>query len=205
MSRFDTLQHAWVVCDGADPALKGAVLERTRELDVFLAGIERRAFRMAQVALRDPDDALDVVQDAMLKLARNYGSKPSAEWRPLFYRILENGIRDLQRRRTVRRKVLAWLPGPRESPEEEPQDPLDNVPAGGPDVPELLMQEQAMQKLEIGLRALPARQREAFMLRNFEGLDVAATARAMGCSEGSVKTHYSRAVHALRAQLGEVW
>jgi RNA polymerase sigma-70 factor (ECF subfamily) len=181
------------------------VLEQTRELDRFLAEIERRAFRMAQVALRDPDDALDVVQDAMLKLARNYAQRPSAEWRPLFYRILENGIRDLQRRRSVRKRFMVWLPGPKEDPDHEAQDPLDNVADAGPDVPDRLMQDQAMQKLEVSLRELPARQREAFMLRTFEGLDVAETATAMGCSEGSVKTHYSRAVHALREQLGEVW
>jgi RNA polymerase sigma-70 factor (ECF subfamily) len=160
---------------------------------------------MAQIALRDPDDALDVVQDAMLKLARNYSAKPSAEWRPLFYRILENGIRDQHRRRAVRKKLMAWLPGAKDDPDDEAQDPLDSVADGGPDVPQRLMQDQAMEKLEGLLRALPARQREAFMLRNFEGLDVAATAKAMGCSEGSVKTHYSRAVHALREQLGEVW
>jgi RNA polymerase sigma-70 factor, ECF subfamily len=200
MPRFDTLQHAWMAWD----VPRGAVLEQTRDLEKFLADIERRAFRMAQVALRDADDALDVVQDAMLKLARHYGSKPSVEWRPLFYRILENGIRDLQRRRTVRKKFMAWLPA-KDDPDNEAQDPLDNVAAGGPDVPELLMQAQAMQKLEVSLRELPARQREAFMLRNFEGLDVAETARAMGCSQGSVKTHYSRAVHSLRERLGEVW
>jgi RNA polymerase sigma-70 factor (ECF subfamily) len=205
MPRFDTLPYAWMVWDVPAPARRGAVLDQTRELDKFLAEIERRAFRMAQVALRDPDDALDVVQDAMLKLARNYFSKPSAEWRPLFYRILENGIRDLQRRRTVRNKLMVWLPGSKEDPDNETQDPLDAVADGGPDAPELLMQDQAMQKLEGLLRALPARQREAFMLRNFEGLDVAETAKAMGCSAGSVKTHYSRAVHALRAELGEVW
>ena len=205
MASFDTLHHAWTVCDEPAPAPRGAVLEHTQALDAFLAEIERRAFRMAQVALRDADDAMDVVQDAMLKLARNYAAKPSAEWRPLFYRILENGIRDLQRRRTVRKKFMVWLPGSKEDPDNEAQDPLDNVAAGGPDAPELLMQDQAMQTLEKSLRELPARQREAFMLRNFEGLDVADTARAMGCSEGSVKTHYSRAVHSLRERLGEVW
>jgi RNA polymerase sigma-70 factor (ECF subfamily) len=160
---------------------------------------------MAQIALRDPDDALDAVQDAMLKLARNYASRPSAEWRPLFYRILENGIRDLQRRRSVRNRFMAWLPGAKEDPDNEARDPLDNVADAAPAIPDLLMQGQAMQQLEMSLRALPARQREAFMLRNFEGLDVAETAIAMGCSEGSVKTHYSRAVHALRERLGEVW
>jgi RNA polymerase sigma-70 factor (ECF subfamily) len=181
------------------------VLEQSQELNKFLTDIERRAFRMAQVALRDPDDAMDVVQDAMLKLARNYAGKPSEQWRPLFYRILENGIRDLQRRRTVRKKFMVWLPGAKEDPDNEAQDPIDNVADGSPDAPELMMQQQAMRKLEGSLRALPARQREAFMLRNFEGLDVAETAAAMGCSEGSVKTHYSRAVHSLRDQLGEAW
>jgi RNA polymerase sigma-70 factor (ECF subfamily) len=187
MAGFDSPNTAWMIWDNPARASEGAVLEYTKELEKFLAEIERRAFRMAQVALRDADDALDVVQDAMLKLTRSYASRPSTEWRPLFYRILENGIRDLQRRRTVR------------------QDPLDNVADAGPAIPERLMQAQAMEKLEQSLRALPARQREAFMLRNFEGMDVAETASAMACSEGSVKTHYSRAVHALRGQLGEVW
>src|ERR1700678_1016806 len=205
MSHFDTLSHAWMVWDGPAPAREEAALDQTRELDKFLAEVERRAFRMAQIALRDPDDALDVVQDAMLKLTRNYASKPSTEWRPLFYRILENGIRDLQRRRTVRKRVMTWLPGVKEDPDNEAQDPLDNVADAAPPIPEILMQDQAMKQLEESLRALPARQREAFMLRNFEGMDVAETAAAMACSEGSVKTHYSRAVHALREKLGEVW
>src|SRR5450755_928009 len=205
MPRFGTLSATWMVWDGPAPAPGGAVLEQTRELDKFLAEIERRAFRMAQIALRDPDDALDAVQDAMLKLARNYGARPSAEWRPLFYRILQNGVRDLQRRRTVRKRFMTWLPGPKEDPDNEAQDPLDSVADTATAVPEKLMQYQAIEKLESSLRELPARQREAFTLRNFEGLDVAETAAAMGCSEGSVKTHYSRAVHALREQLGEVW
>jgi RNA polymerase sigma-70 factor (ECF subfamily) len=194
-----------MVWDGPAPAPEEAVLEYTRELEKFLAEIERRAFRMAQVALRDPDDAMDVVQDAMLKLARNYASRPSAEWRPLFYRILENGIRDLQRRRSVRKRFMAWLPSAKQDPDNEAQDPLETVADASPAVPEVLMRDQAMLKLETSLQALPARQRQAFMLRNFEGLDVADTAAAMGCSEGSVKTHYSRAVHTLRDQLGEVW
>src|SRR3984957_2454666 len=205
MARFDTLNTAWMVWDNPAPAPEGAVLGYTRELEKFLAGIERRAFLMAQVALREPDDALDCVQDAMLKLTRSYASRPSTEWRPLFYRILENGIRDLQRRRTVRKRVMTGLPGPKEDPDNEAQDPLENVADAAPTVPERLMQAQAMQRLEESLRALPARQREGFMLRHFEGMDVADTANAMGCSQGSVKTHYSRAVHALRTQLGAVW
>ena len=206
MESFVTLMPAPSAWDApVARAPEESALDQTRELDRFLAEIERRAFRMAQIALRDPDDALDVVQDAMLKLVRSYAARPPAEWRPLFYRILENGIRDLQRRRTVRGRLMAWLPGPKEDPDGEAQDPLDSVADDVPDAPELLMQGQAMEQLEKSLRALPARQREAFMLRNFEGLDVAATAQAMGCSEGSVKTHYSRAVHTLRAALGEAW
>ncbi len=205
MPRFDTLNAAWMVWEDPAPAPEGVILEYRRELDKFLGEIERRAFRMAQVALRDPDDAMDVVQDTMLKLARSYSARPSSEWRPLFYRILENGIRDLQRRRSVRKRFMTWLPGAKEDPDNEAQDPLDNVADSAPAIPEILMQGQAMQQLEVSLRALPTRQREAFMLRNFEGLDVAETATAMGCSEGSVKTHYSRAVHTLREQLVGVW
>jgi DNA-directed RNA polymerase specialized sigma24 family protein len=116
MSGFGTLTATWMVADSPAPATRGVVLEQTRALDKFLAEIERRAFRMAQMALRDPDDAMDVVQDAMLKLARNYATRPSEEWRPLFYRILENGVRDLQRRRTVRKRFMTWLPGRRRIP-----------------------------------------------------------------------------------------
>ena len=205
MTHFATLTNAWMACSDPAHPMKDAALDHSRELDKFLREIERRAFRIAQVALRDVDDALDVVQDAMLKLVRNYATKPSLEWRPLFYRILGNGIRDLQRRRTVRKRLMVWRPGPKDDPETEAQDPLEQAPDPCPATAEKLMLAQALERLEVSLRALPVRQREAFTLRNFEGMDVAETARAMGCSEGSVKTHYSRAVHNLRAQLGEVW
>ncbi len=205
MTHFATLTNALMAWDDPATALKDAVLDHSRELDRFLLEIEHRAFRIAQVALRDADDALDVVQDAMLKLARNYAAKPSVEWRPLFYRILGNGIRDLQRRRTVRKRLMVWRPGPKDDPQNEAQDPLEHAADSSPAIPEKLMLAQALEQLEVSLRNLPARQREAFALRNFEGMDVAEAARAMGCSEGSVKTHYWRAVHTLREQLGEVW
>ena len=205
MTRFVTLATTGMAWEGPTTESEDAALDHARELDKFLADVERRAFRIAELGLRDVDDALDVVQDAMLKLARNYAAKPSAEWRPLFYRILQNGIRDVQRRRTLRRRFMVWLPGPKQDPDGEVEDPLDNAADPAPDAPDRLMQSQAIERLEASLRALPARQREAFTLRNFEGMDVAETARAMGCSEGSVKTHYSRAVHSLREQLGEVW
>lgn len=186
------------------PATAGEqTLQQVRALDRFLASVEKRAFRIARIAVRHDDDALDIVQDAMLQLARRYGQRPSEEWRPLFYRILQNGIRDCQRRRKVRARIMSWLPAA--AAEDDAQDPIASAPDASPLPPELLAADQAMQALELALAALPPRQQEAFMLRNFEGLDVAGTAHAMGCSEGSVKTHYSRAVHTLRARLGEAW
>ncbi|MES1195809.1 MAG: RNA polymerase sigma factor, partial [Steroidobacter sp.] len=174
-------------------------------LDKFLASVEKRAFQMARMAIRDADEAMDIVQDAMIKLASNYASRPSQEWRPLFYRILNNRIRDWQRRRVVRNKLFGWLPGTFLDEEEESGDPYQDVPETAHGPTEQLMLNDAMVTLQAALRELPARQQQAFCLRNFEGLDVAQTAVAMRCSEGSVKTHYSRAVHTLRERLGETW
>jgi RNA polymerase sigma-70 factor (ECF subfamily) len=177
---------------------------QVRELDRFLAGVERSAFRIAQCALRDTDDAHDVVQVAMLRLAQSYAARPVEEWKPLFYRILYNGIRDLQRRHGVRRRLFGWLPGAARHDEEGGEDPLEQVPDAAPEPLQRLAADEAMQHLDHALRRLPARQFEAFSLRCLEGLDVKATAAAMGCSEGSVKTHYFRALQVLRAELAEV-
>jgi RNA polymerase sigma-70 factor (ECF subfamily) len=175
-----------------------------RALNQFLAGVELKAFRIAQAALRNEDDALDAVQDAMLQLSRAYAGRPAQEWKPLFYRILENRIRDMQRRRTVRGRVMAWLPFRGEDDDEEP-DPISQAPSAEPQPVKRLELDEAMTALEKALGELPPRQRQAFLLRTLEGMDVAETAAAMGCSEGSVKTHYFRAVQALRAQLGELY
>jgi RNA polymerase sigma-70 factor (ECF subfamily) len=177
----------------------------TRALDQFLASVERKAFRIAQIALRHEDDALDAVQDAMLRLVRSYARRPREEWPPLFYRILENCIRDLQRRRAVRARVMAWMPWSAQEETEAAPDPLEQLPDPAPNPAVLAQTHETLQALEAQLAALPARQRQAFLLRSFEGLDVAATARAMGCSAGSVKTHYYRAVQTLRSALGEFW
>lgn len=179
-------------------------LDNTRALNQFLQSVERKAFRMAQIALRHEDDALDAVQDAMLQLARTYAHRPAAEWRPLFYRILENRIRDIQRRRTVRGRLFAWLPAPREDEDGAVDDPADRSPSPGPEPLAALQTAEAMAVLEQILNQLPPRQRQVFVLRNFEGMDVTETALAMGCSAGSVKTHYFRAIHTLRAQLEAV-
>jgi len=179
-------------------------LNAARELDRFLSGVEKRAYRIASIALKDPEEALDAVQDAMLQLARRYGTRPSEEWMPLFYRILQNRIRDSQRRRTVRNRIFAWWPangGDEDAQDDAVLSAADEGP--GPDL--TLATGEAIAVLEQAVSELPARQSEAFLLRTIEGLDVAATALAMGCSEGSVKTHYSRAVHTLRARLGDAW
>jgi RNA polymerase sigma-70 factor (ECF subfamily) len=177
---------------------------QTRALNQFLAGVELKAFKIAQTALRHEDDALDAVQDAMLQLARAYSARPPEEWKPLFYRILENRIRDMQRRRTVRGRIMAWLPL-RGEDDDEDFDPVAQAPSLEPQPVRRLELDEAMGALEQALGRLPPRQQQAFLLRTLEGLDVAETARAMGCSEGSVKTHYFRAVQALRAQLGELY
>jgi RNA polymerase sigma-70 factor (ECF subfamily) len=186
-------------------AASEASLEQTTDLNGFLAGVERSALRIAEMAVRDRDDALDIVQGAMLRLARSYGRRPSEEWKPLFYRILYNGIRDSQRRRKVRSRIFGIFPGQRLDEDGVAQNPLDHVADAGPDPSQRVMADEAMQRLEKALAELPARQQEAFALRCLQGLDVADTATAMGCSEGSVKTHYFRALHTLRERLGEVW
>jgi RNA polymerase sigma-70 factor (ECF subfamily) len=173
-------------------------------LNQFLASVEKRAFQIAKFAVRDPEDALDIVQDAMMQLARRYAAQPTEQWKPLFYRILQNRIRDCQRRRMVRNKLFGWLPGVRHD-DGEAGDPYEATPDESQGPADQAMTGEAMQTLERALQALPARQLQAFLLRNMEGMDVAATAQAMGCTEGSVKTHYSRAVHTLRARLGDVW
>jgi RNA polymerase sigma-70 factor (ECF subfamily) len=178
---------------------------RLRALNEFLASVEVKAFRIAQITLRNEEDALDVVQDAMFQLARAYSERPADEWKPLFYRILENRVRDVQRRRMVRNRVIAWLPFRRNAEDDDLPDPIEQAvsPVAGP--VHQMQVDETMQALEAALQALPGRQRQAFLLRTMEGMDVAETAAAMGCSEGSVKTHYFRAVNALRTRLGDFW
>ena len=176
----------------------------SRALDQFLSSVEKRAFKIAQLGLRNDDDALDAVQDSMMKLVQSYASRPEEEWRPLFYRILANRVRDMQRRRTVRGRIMAWLPVGGGEDDDEPYDPIAQAPSPEATPAKRLELDEAIGVLEAAVAALPPRQREAFLLRNFEGLDVNETATAMGCSAGSVKTHYFRALETLRAKLGDV-
>jgi len=156
--------------------------------------------------VRDEEAALDIVQDAMLRLAESYGHRPLAELPLLFHRIMQNAIRDWFRRQKVRSlwtTLFSSLPG---KPEDDDQDPLETLEAAGGSNPEeppqvSLERAQVLEIIEQELTKLPARQREAFIMRYWEELDVAETAKAMGCSEGSVKTHCSRATHALATAL----
>lgn len=186
---------------------RGEKLASRSELSAFLASVERRAFKQAVFAVRDEEAALDIVQDAMLRLSERYGDRVSEELPPLFQRILQNAIRDWFRRTKVRSMwtTLFSALGSGRS-EDEDQDPLETLEAAGSANPEetpaeQLERSQVIEIIEQEISKLPQRQRQAFLMRYWEELDVAETARAMGCSEGSVKTHCSRATHALAAAL----
>ena len=165
-------------------------------LETFLEGIETRAYRFAEVSLRNRDDALDAVQDAMIKML-GYRERPASEWTPLFWSILRNRIVDMQRRGLFR---LRWL-----APTNEHEDgsTIDWADENLPGPSRNHDSREAWTRISAALGNLPKRQREAFSLRVLEELDVADTAKVMGCSEGSVKTHLSRARAALQQQLEE--
>lgn len=161
-----------------------------QELDTFLASVERSAFRMAEIATRDSDDAVDVVQDAMIKLVEKYAHKPRTEWRPLFFRILQSRITDFHRRKSRTARIFSWFGS--DNGEE-----LDAVGAEQTGPLDILLEQLTLDSLIAGLERLPPRQQQVFLLRNWEGLSVAETVKAMKCGEGSVKTHLSRATATL--------
>ena len=154
---------------------------------------------MAYIATGHQEEALDIVQDAMLTLVKRYAQRDPEEWGPLFTRIVQNRIRDWYRREKVRSKWRVWF-----GRDEDDQQYIENLPDGGINDPLKQIANAGMaEELEHGLRSLPLRQQQVFLLRVWEGLDVNETAKALGISSGSVKTHYSRAVHRLREVLGE--
>ncbi len=178
----------------------GKPLERRAELERFLLDVERKALRIASFALGQRDDALDAVQESMFKLTRYYAQRPASEWPPLFFRILHNQIQDFHRARH-RRPVMAVFRPSGDQAEEE-ADLLANLPGAERNQPEVAFERaRNLERLSQIIESLPRRQREAFILRLLEGWDIRTTARVMGCSEGSIKTHLSRALHALRQQM----
>ena len=176
------------------------------ELSRFLAETERRAYKQALFAVKDEHTALDIVQDTMFKLAEKYGGHPVEEYPMLFQRILQNTIRDYYRRQKVRSTWTTLMSSLFPQHEEDDHDPLDSLQSEGsaghlPQPDAALQQSQLIALIEEALMELPKRQREAFLLRYWEDMDTAETAAIMGCSEGSVKTHCSRATHALATAL----
>ncbi|MCE2944511.1 MAG: RNA polymerase sigma factor [Xanthomonadaceae bacterium] len=186
--------------DGHGPHRPLTATPPTMALDGFLASVEVRGFRMAELALGHREDALDAMQDAMIAFLA-YRERPQAEWPALFFSVLRSRITDRHRRNTVRQRVLSVFGGA--SDDAKAEDPILQVadPGAGPDAAD--ERQRTWVALGAALRGLPRRQREAFLLRELEGLSVAEAAVAMGCSEGSVKTHLFRAQAALRTRLDD--
>lgn len=179
-------------------------LPTDHELNEFLRNVEKRAFKRTVYAVRDDEAALDIVQDAMIRLAEKYFDRPAAEWPMLFQRILSNATMDWFRRQKVRHAVVQNFSDFESADGDEDFDLLEllgSVTAATESADVAVSRAQSLHLIEHEIARLPARQREAFLLRYWEELDVAETAAAMGCSEGSVKTHCSRAVHALAKAL----
>ena len=172
-----------------------------KELSDFLAQVERRAFKQTAYAVRDDHAALDIVQDAMMKLVQKYGSHPADQWKPLFYSILQTRILDWHRRQSVHNRFRSWFHWDGE--DDETENFLEQQPATAANAPDVKLQElQFGEDLNKALSNLPLRQQQVFLLRVWEGMDIAETAKIMQCSESSVKTHYTRALEKLRGQLG---
>lgn len=176
-----------------------------KELSDFLKNVEKRAFKRTAFAVRDDDSALDIVQDAMIRLAQSYADRPAAELPLLFQRILSNATMDWFRRQKVRKGVFANFSDLESGASDSGFDILETLEtangSGAESSAEVFSRAQILLSIEAEVAQLPGRQREAFLLRYWEELDVSETALAMGCSEGSVKTHCSRAVHALAKAL----
>jgi RNA polymerase sigma-70 factor, ECF subfamily len=165
-------------------------------MEEFLASVERRAFRMAELATQNSDEAMDILQESMIALVQKYSNRPEEEWKPLFFRILQNRIRDWHRRKKARNMWQSFWSN------EDSSDPISQLadPAGC-DLGEELVLSESSEHVHAALRTLPWRQQQAFLFRAWEEMSVAETARAMEISEGSVKTHYSRGLKALRRLL----
>jgi RNA polymerase sigma-70 factor (ECF subfamily) len=202
IDRLDELRPSSAVAGVSDSAGAIAADDTRERLELFFRQQERRALQIARFSTRHSGDAADLVQEAMLKFVRSYSQRSEDQWPPLFHRILQNSMVDWQRRRGVRDRFRGWLGRPADETDE--QDPFaavaDEVQPGPA---QMLVGEQAGAAINQALEQLPLRQRQAFLLRNWQGLSVAETAVAMGCGQGSVKTHLSRALIRLRELLAD--
>lgn len=180
-----------------------AIAQQFPGMDEFLRSIERQAYRMALFSCHHEDDALDLVQEAMCSFVRKYAARPESQWKLLFYRILQNKIRDFYRREKVRNRWRAWVSAANEETDAEPLEQFADERAMSPEG--VLNQKQSFAMLEAALKRLSLKQRQVFLLRAWEELSVQETATIMGCTEGTVKTHFSRANEQLRRILGDNW
>ncbi len=162
--------------------------DRRGQLDDFLQSVEKRALKIAEFAVSDRDEALDLVQNSMIKLVQRYAAKNPEEWTLLFYRILQNEIKDWKRK--------AWVRGWFGFQDSQTHKLVERSVYAEPEQP--LQQADISDKIHAAIARLPPRQQQVFLLRNWEGLDIKQTAKVMGCSSGSVKTHYSRALSFLQ-------
>lgn len=181
----------------------GANLRNRNKLDAFLAEEEQKAFRVARVSVGNDDDALDVIQDAMLKFVNNYAEKSIEQWRPLFYKVVYSRLTDFHRRRNFRRGIMRFL-GTHDDEHLNSRE-IDNVVSESLDPQQQLQVDGALEQLQLALKKLPSRQQQAVLMRAWHGFDTNETALIMQVSTGSVKTHYSRGLEKLRDLLGADW
>ncbi len=177
--------------------------EKKQAMNDFLASVERRAFVIAKLAVNNPDDALELVQEAMFKLVQLYSDRPQQQWTPLFYKILQSRIRDFYRRSKVKNRVISWFGRTKDEDGYETDVIEQSAAADHFDPARQTETQSGHESLLEALKKLSSRQQQVFLLRAWEGFNVKETAVAMGCSEGSVKTHYSRAIHSLRENMKE--
>ena len=179
--------------------LKNKDIQHSETIEQFLGRVEKKAYKMAEISTKDHAEALDLVQEAMLKLVTNYSEKPCKQWQPLFYRILHNKIMDWHRQQTVKRMLFFWKSTGDE--EQDSQCITEQVSLGNDSPEDFMANEQLQESSVAALANLSVKQQQCFMLRSWEGLSVAETADIMQCSQGSVKTHYFRAVQKIKETL----
>jgi RNA polymerase sigma-70 factor, ECF subfamily len=175
-------------------------------MEAFLKSVEKKAFRIIQIATGGNDDALDILQESMMAFVRNYSNKNESEWRPLFYKVVQNKIRDWFRKERIKRLFFFSMPVHQPDEADDKPDPVDTAPDYNVTDPlSGVKTSQAMVRLNTVLKQLPARQQQVFLLRAWEGMSTQETATAMNCTEGTVKTQYFRAVNRLKEKLEGTW